>query len=74
MNTKLKDHNRSVYSAPSQHHVAEQIDALYWGVVSENDMQADQDTVVVTEDADLTQTEYVSAVPFPTSLLRPSDS
>ena len=63
VNTKLKEHNRSVYSAPSQRHVAEQIDALYWSVVSEDDMQADQDTVIVTKDADLTQTEYVLPVP-----------
>jgi hypothetical protein len=62
VNTKLKEHNRSVYSAPSQRHVAEQIDALYWSVVSEDDMQADQDTVVVTQDADLTETEYVPPV------------
>ena len=62
MNTKLKEHNRSVYSAPSQRHVAEQIDALYWKVVSENDMQADQDSVIVTKDTDLTQPEYVPIV------------
>jgi hypothetical protein len=62
VNTKLKEHNRSVYSAPSQRHVAEQIDALYWKVVSENDMQADQDSVIVTKDTDLTQPEYVPIV------------
>ena len=62
MNTKLKEHNRSVYSAPSQRHVAEQIDALYWKVVSENDMQADQDSVIVTKGTDLTQPEYVPTV------------
>lgn len=59
VNTKLKEHNRSVYSAPSQRHVAEQIDALYWDIVSKDDMQADHDTVIVTKDADLTQTEYI---------------
>lgn len=57
MNVKLKEHNRSVYSAPSQRHVAEQIDALYWNIVSEEDMQVDQDAVVVGRDADLTETE-----------------
>jgi hypothetical protein len=62
VNTKLKEHNRSVYSAPSQRHVAEQIDALYWKVVSENDMQADQDSVIVTKGTDLTQPEYVPTV------------
>jgi Kinetochore complex Fta4 of Sim4 subunit, or CENP-50 len=62
VNTKLKEHNRSVYSAPSQRHVAEQIDALYWNIVSADDMQADQDMVVVTKDADLTQTEYALPV------------
>jgi hypothetical protein len=60
VNTKLKEHNRSVYSTPSQRHVAEQIDALYWKVVSENDMQTDQDSVIVTKD--LTQPEYVPTV------------
>jgi hypothetical protein len=62
VNTKLKEHNRSVYSAPSQRHVAEQIDALYWRVVSENDMNSDPDSVIVTKDVDLTQSEYVSTV------------
>ena len=57
VNAKLKEHNRSVYSAPSQRHIAEQIDTLYWNVVSEDDMQADQDAVIVNKDADLTQTE-----------------
>ena len=68
MNTKLKEHNRSVYSAPSQRHVAEQIDALYWKVVSESDMHADQDSVIVTKDTDLTQSEYVPTVSINTSL------
>jgi hypothetical protein len=67
VNAKLKEHNRSVYSAPSQRHVAEQIDALYWNIVSEEDVQADQDTVVVTRDADLTETEYLPMpLPLPT--------
>jgi hypothetical protein len=68
VNTKLKEHNRSVYSAPSQRHVAEQIDALYWKVVSESDMHADQDSVIVTKDTDLTQSEYVPTVSINTSL------
>jgi hypothetical protein len=71
VNTKLKEHNRSVYSAPSQRHVAEQIDALYWKVVSENDMQVDQDSVIVTKDADLTQPEYVSVRYISRALLIP---
>jgi hypothetical protein len=62
VNTKLKEHNRSVYSAPSQRHVEEQIDALYWNVVSEDDTQVDQDTVAAAQGADLTQTEYVPPV------------
>jgi hypothetical protein len=60
VNTKLKEHNRAVYSAPSQRHVAEQIDALYWNIVSDDATQVDQDTVSVPRDADLTQTEYMA--------------
>jgi hypothetical protein len=60
VNTKLKEHNRAVYSAPSQRHVAEQIDALYWNIVSDDATQVDQDTVSVSRDADLTQTEYMA--------------
>jgi hypothetical protein len=35
---------------------------LYWKVVSENDIQTEQDSVIVTKDADLTQPEYVPNV------------
>lgn len=59
VNEKVKQHNRSVYSAPSQRHVAEQVDALYWQAVSSDGASAevDSDTVVVSKDADLSNSE-----------------
>ena len=34
VNTKLKQHNRLVYSDEATRHVADQIDILYWNAVS----------------------------------------
>jgi hypothetical protein len=76
VNAKLKEHNRSVYSAPSQRHVAEQIDALYWTAVAEaaSTQAAGPDTVVVAREADLTKTEYATSLsPLPRCYTRVSD-
>lgn len=63
MNEKIKQHNRMVYSAQSQRHVVEQIDALYWSMVRKEDAAADEDAVVVKRDDDLTLTETILQLP-----------
>ena len=35
LNTKLRTHNRSVFSVPAQRHIAEQIETLFWNEVLE---------------------------------------
>ncbi|KAL2431789.1 hypothetical protein ABEF95_013868 [Exophiala dermatitidis] len=63
VNDEIRKHNRMVYSAQSQRHVAEQIETLYWNIVSaecgddaDADPDADPNAVVVPRDAELTQT------------------
>jgi hypothetical protein len=63
LNEKLKQHNKNVYSAPSQRHVAEQLDALYWNQVLEEDTEAGLDALAVTRDVDLTSSEIVEGLP-----------
>jgi hypothetical protein len=63
VNEKLKQHNKNVYSALSQRHVAEQIDALYWNEVQEQDMQTDADALAVGTDVDLMESEEVGKLP-----------
>ena len=63
VNEKLKQHNKNVYSALSQRHVAEQIDALYWNQVVEEDGEAGADALAVSRDVDLTQGEEVAQLP-----------
>ena len=60
VNEKVKQHNRAVYSAQSQRHVAEQIDTLYWQTVRHEEVDTDSDTVTVNKDMDLTSSEFVS--------------
>jgi hypothetical protein len=64
VNDKLAAHNKNVYSAPSQRHVAEQLDALYWNQVLEEDGEADAQSLAVSRDADLTRTEVVDGLPM----------
>jgi hypothetical protein len=63
LNEKLKKHNKNVYSAPSQRHVAEQLDALYWNQVLEEDGEADLDALAISRDADLTSSEVIEGLP-----------
>ena len=70
LNDKLKQHNKNVYSAPSQRHVAEQLDALYWNQVLEDEATAaahgantDANALAVSRDADLTSLEVVEGLP-----------
>lgn len=63
INEKLKQHNKNVYSAMSQRHVAEQIDALYWNQVMEEDGEASLDALAVSRDADLTKRDEVAQLP-----------
>jgi hypothetical protein len=52
-----------VFSAQSQRHVAEQIEALYWNQVTADEDRAEIDTVVVRRDADLTETATIENLP-----------
>lgn len=64
VNEKLKQHAKNVYSALSQRHVAEQIDALYWNqVTEEEDGEAAADALAVRRDTDLTETDAVDGLP-----------
>ena len=63
VNEKLKQHNKNVYSALSQRHVAEQIDALYWNEVQEQDTQTDADALAVGTNVDLMKSEEVGKLP-----------
>jgi cell wall assembly regulator SMI1 len=63
VNEKLKQHNKNVYSALSQRHVAEQIDALYWNEVQEQDKQTDANALAVGTDVNLMESEEVGKLP-----------
>lgn len=63
VNEKLKQHNKAVYSAPSQRHVAEQLDALYWNEIQADEGQANADALAVRRDADLTDGSAVEGLP-----------
>lgn len=52
-----------VYSAPSQRHVAEQIETMHWNLVSADSERAELDTVVVRRDADLTDSQTIESLP-----------
>ncbi|EHY57803.1 hypothetical protein HRR83_005285 [Exophiala dermatitidis] len=59
VNDEIRKHNRMVYSAQSQRHVAEQIETLYWNIISaecdDADTNTNATTVVAPRDADLTE-------------------
>lgn len=63
VNDKIKQHNRMVYSAQSQRHVSEQIEALHWNRVTAAEDIAELDTVAVRRDADLAETAVVGTLP-----------
>jgi len=52
-----------VFSAPSQRHVAEQIDILYWNTVTKCDARAEDGAVAVKKATELTSTESVLSLP-----------
>ncbi|EXJ72766.1 uncharacterized protein A1O5_03913 [Cladophialophora psammophila CBS 110553] len=67
VNDKIKRHNRLIFSTQSQRHVAEQIESLYWTLVSADDAERgadpDLDTVAIRRDADLTDSEVIASLP-----------
>lgn len=63
MNDKIKQHNRGVFSAQSQRHVAEQIDALYWNEVVDQEEEAALEDVIIKKEADLTDADAVQSLP-----------
>ena len=63
VNEKLKLHNKNIYSALSQRHVAEQIDALYWNEVQDAEGEADAEALAVSRDADLTDGSVIEGLP-----------
>lgn len=52
-----------IFSAQSQRHVAEQIEALYWNRVTAEEDHAEIDTVVVRWDAVLTESSTIENLP-----------
>ena len=64
VNDKIKSHNRSIFSAQTQRHVAEQLDTLYWNAVQEeiNETQS-RDAVVVKRHVDLHSSETLGGLP-----------
>lgn len=63
LNDKLKRHAKTVYSAPSQRHVAEQIDALYWGQVLKEEGEMGGDSLAVRTEVDFRDREIVEGLP-----------
>ncbi|KIW73637.1 hypothetical protein PV04_01736 [Phialophora macrospora] len=63
VNDKIRQHNRLLFSAQSQRHVAEQIESLHWNLVSGELEHAEADTVVVRRDAELTDAQVIQALP-----------
>lgn len=65
LNAHLDSHNRAVYSAQTQRHVAEQIDALYWSDVTRLGLDPpDPDEVVVGRDVDLSIPDGLDTLPI----------
>lgn len=63
VNDRIRQHNRRVYSAQSQRHVAEQIETLHWNQVGSDEERAELDTVAIRRDAPLTQSDTVGSLP-----------
>lgn len=63
VNDRIRQHNRRVYSAQSQRHVAEQIETLHWNQVGSDEERAEFDTVAIRRDAPLTQSDTVASLP-----------
>ncbi|EXJ95146.1 hypothetical protein A1O1_00265 [Capronia coronata CBS 617.96] len=68
VNEKIKHHNRMLYSQQSQRHVAEQIETLYWNILSterqraeeqERENELEPDAVVIRAETDLTDTNAI---------------
>jgi hypothetical protein len=62
LNERLKQHGKNVYSAPSQRHVAEQINTLYWNEVCEEG-DVSEGALAVERDADFRDGSVVEGLP-----------
>jgi Kinetochore complex Fta4 of Sim4 subunit, or CENP-50 len=64
VNTHLSAHNCAAYPQQTQHHIAEQIDALYWSDVTQQGLHPPQpDEVIVGRHIDLSTPEGLDALP-----------
>lgn len=64
LNAHIANHNRAVYSAQTQRHVAEQIDALYWSDVTQlGRYPLGRDEMVMGKDIDISTPEGLDALP-----------
>lgn len=62
VNTKFKQHNRSVYSSQAIQHVARQIETLYWNFVNPENGREDMQRTAIDKGTDLTNSGYVLGV------------
>lgn len=62
VNTIVRHHNRTVYSAQAIRHVAEQIDALYWAAGAPDKHEGQLEDAAISEETDLRDPEYESSI------------
>lgn len=60
VNTILRRHNRSVFSTQATHHVAQQIERLYWNSVDPDSNEGHTQPLVIDKLSDLTNSKFVA--------------